>query len=172
MNHGSSTEYRTEVLTDAHDRASFQCGTPELDRYFRLQAGQDVRRRVASCYVLVHHERGLAGFYTISAYGIQINEVPPQFAKKLPHYRMLPVTLIGRLAVSTSFQGHGVGRILLLDALERSWKAALEVASIGVMVEALDEKARQFYLRNDFRQIPDQPYRLFLDMKAIEKMFK
>src|SRR5262245_16530793 len=112
MNHRSSTEYGIEVLSGAHDRASFQCGAPELDRYFRVQAGQDARRRVASCYVLVHLERGFAGFYTISAYGIQLNEVPPQFAKKLPHYRMLPVTLMGRLAVSTSFQGHGVGRLL------------------------------------------------------------
>ena len=60
----------------------------------------------------------------------------------------------------------------LMDALDRSWRNTAEVASVGVVVEALDDTARAFYLHHEFRQLQDHPHRLFLALAAIEKAFK
>jgi len=163
--------FRIEILGANHNRTSFHCGVPELDAYFHLQAGQDTRRHAATCFVLIAQAGDIAGYYTLSSYALQLREVPEAAAKKLPRYPLLPATLVGRLAVSQAFRGLGLGRILLLDALERSWKHASEVASIGVVVEALDEAARQFYLHHEFQPVRDHPDKLVLWMKTIEKLF-
>ncbi|HUI79379.1 MAG TPA: hypothetical protein VLY24_15745 [Bryobacteraceae bacterium] len=98
------------------------------------------------------HDRVLAGYYTLSAYRVRLGELPEAIAKSLPHYPLLPATLLGRLAVSTSRRGQHLGRFLLMDALYRTWKNTSQVASVGVMVDALDENAHAFYIRHEFRR--------------------
>jgi GNAT superfamily N-acetyltransferase len=165
-------EYRVEALDAKHDRAGFHCGVPELDKYFHSQAGQDARRHAAACYVLVDKASSVGGYYTLSAYGLNLAELPEHLIKKLPRYPRLPATMLGRLAVSSSFRGQGLGRVLLLDALDRSWKHAAGVASIGVVVHALDDAARQFYLHHEFQPLRDHPNKLLLWMATIQKMFQ
>ena len=84
---------------------------------------------------------------------------------------MLPATLLGRLAVSERHRGQKLGRLLLMDALWRSWINTPQVASVGVVAEAYDDSARDFYLHHEFSPIADQPRKLFIAMKAIEKAF-
>jgi predicted GNAT family N-acyltransferase len=145
---------------------------PELDHYLHHQAGQDARRKVAAPFVLVDGSGSVLGYYTLSAYGIHLGELPATIAKKLPRYPLLPATLLGRLAIHSSCRGQNLGRFLLMDALHRSWKNTSEVASVGVVVEALDETARAFYLHHEFVSLQDHPNRLFLAMATIEKAFK
>lgn len=159
-----------EPLGD-HDRASFSCGVPDLDRYFRDQAGQDAKRKVAAPFVMVDSTRTVVGYYTLSAYGIRLAEVPQDLAKKLPKYPLLPGTLLGRLAVSQARRGQKLGRLLLMDALHRSWRNTAEVASIGVVAEAYDEAAREFYLHHEFVPIAEHPKKVFIAMKTTEKAF-
>ena len=113
----------------------------------------------------------IVGYYTLSAYGIRLPELPPEVAKKLPKYPQLPATLLGRLAISREYHGQKLGRLLLMDALRRSWKNAAEVASNGVVVDAYDERARAFYLRHEFMPLVDHPKKLFMSMRIIEKAF-
>ena len=153
MSNSSSFGYRVEPLRADHNRASFHSGVPELDRYLQQQAGQDARRRVAAPFVLIGPNGALAGYYTLSAYSVRLGELPEATAKKLPHYPLPPATLLGRLAVAASCRGQHLGRFLLMDALYRSWKNTSEVASIGVVVEALGENARAFYLHHEFRSL-------------------
>jgi predicted GNAT family N-acyltransferase len=164
--------YRVESLTASHDRSAFHSGVPELDRYLHQQAGQDAKRKVAAPFVLVDSRGSIAGYYTLSAYGIQLGELPADVARKLPRYPLLPATLLGRLAVDDSCRGRSLGRFLLMDALHRSWKNTSEVASVGVVVEALDDMARAFYLHHEFVQLQDHANRLFIAMATIEKAFK
>lgn len=171
MNSVPAPLYRVERLADHHDRASFVSGNLGLDSYLHLHAGHDLKRKVAVPFLMVDQRGIIAGYYTLSAYGSRLADLPPNVAKKLPKYPVLPATLLGRLAVSRDYQGKKLGRLLLMDALQRSWKNTAAVASIGVVVDAYDERARAFYLHHEFVQLMDHPNRLFLSMLTIEKAF-
>lgn len=165
-------DYRVEPLNASHDRTGFHSGVVELDQYLHHQAGQDARRKAAAPFVLLDQNETIAGYYTLSAYGVRLSELAEAIAKKLPRYPLLPATLLGRLAIGSSYRGRNLGRFLLMDALHRSWRNTSEVASVGVVVEALDDKARAFYLHHEFIPMRDHPDRLFLAMATIEKAFK
>ena len=93
-------------------------------------------------------------------------DLPPERAKKLPKYPLIPATLLGRVAVSREQQGQKLGRILLMDALFRSLKGSLEVASVGVIAEARNAAARNFYLHHEFAQLPEHPGKMFIAMQV------
>jgi predicted GNAT family N-acyltransferase len=175
--HKTSVEYRVEALNSSHERAAFHSGAIEIDRYLHYQAGQDAKRKVAAPFVMIRVDKigdnqAILGYYTLSAYSVQLSELPEAIAKKLPRYPLLPATLLGRLAIDSSQRGKNLGRLLLMDALVRSWKNTAEVASVGVVVEALDEAARSFYLHHEFAQIADHPNKLFIAMATVEKASK
>jgi predicted GNAT family N-acyltransferase len=165
-------EYRVEALAPSHDRTAFHSGVPELDRYIHHQAGQDARRKVAAPFVMVDNSGSIFGYYTLSAYSILLGELPAPIAGRLPRYPLLPATLLGRLAIDSACRGRNLGRFLLMDALHRSWRTTSEVASVGVVVEALDEIARSFYLHHEFVPVQNHPNKLFLAMVTIEKAFQ
>lgn len=160
-----------EPLAD-HDRTAFFCGIPALDHYLQQQAGQDAKRKVAAPFVMIDRDRQILGYYTLSAYGVRLTELPPDFVRKLPKYPLVPATLLGRLAVSRAHQGQKLGAVLLMDALHRSWRNAAEIASVGVVAEAIDESARTFYLHHEFVPFAQHPRKLILPMKTIGKLFR
>ena len=166
------TPYRVETLGKQHDRSGFTCGSEPLDRYLRVQAGQDTRKRVAATFVLCEGTSNtVIGFYTLSAISVDIGSWPEDVAKKLPRYPVVPATLLGRLAIERQLQGRGAGEHLLMDALHRSWQASRQVASVAVVVDAKDSRAVEFYTRYDFTPFVDPPIRLFLPMSVIEQLF-
>jgi GNAT superfamily N-acetyltransferase len=163
---------RIEPLQRRHDRSAFSCGSPALDRYLREQARQDADKRVAAAFVLVDPP-GVAvlGYYTLSASTIEVAEIPPDIARKLPRYPQLPVTLLGRLAVDARLKGRGAGEFLLMDALHRSLAAAAEIAAMAVTVDAKDAAAEAFYRHFDFLPLQAKPGRLFLPMNTVATIF-
>lgn len=158
------------MLDPHHDRTAFSCGVGPLDRYFRTQAGQDARKRVAATFVLLGSDGAVAGFYTLSSSAIRLADLPAEMVRKLPRYPQIPATLLGRLAVDRRYRGRGYGRFLLADALFRSVRS--EVASFAIVVDAKDESARRFYERESFLPFPDQPLKLFRPMADIAELFK
>lgn len=172
MIHGrGGTQFQIEPLGARHNRTDFSCGVEALDRYLQKQASQDVGKRVAAVFVLTPNGQTVAGYYTLSAHTVKLVDLPENIAKKLPRYSDVPATLLGRLAVSASFRGQGIGELLLLDAFRRVLASTREIASALVVVEAKDEIARDFYLHQDFTPLPSQPNRLFYPVRAIEKLF-
>ena len=138
-----------EPLGPSHDRAEFRCGADALDRYFREQAGQDVRRRATACFVARETAADrIAGFYTLAAGGILLTQMPVRFAKRLPRYPTVPVARLGRLAVALAYHGRKLGGALLWDAIERASRS--EVAVYALVVDAKDEQAESFYLHHGF----------------------
>ena len=159
-----------EPLARHHDRASFDCGHETLNRYLHRQAGQDLRERAAVTFVMSDRPTGsTAGYYTLTSCQIHAGELPGEIAKRLPRYPCVPATLLGRLAVARRFQGQSLGKILLFDALNRSLIHSREVVSLAVVVDAMDDAARDFYESRGFVRLPDQSHRLFLLMDTIEK---
>lgn len=160
---------RVEPLASTHDQSGFESGVKPLDRYFRMQAGQDARKNVAAPFVLLLPDGTIAGYYTLSSTSVRLAELPAQTVRKLPHYPLVPATLLGRLAVDRRQQGKGYGRFLLADALCRA--ARSEIASFTVIVDAKDDSARRFYERESFLPLPDQPMKLFRPMADIRQLF-
>ena len=104
-----------EALGVQHDRSGFESGVESLDRYFRTQAGQDARKRLAASFVLLLEDGSLAGYYTLSSTAVKLPELPETLARKLPRYPLVPATLLGRLAIDRRYRGKGYGRFLLAD---------------------------------------------------------
>lgn len=155
-------------LSDTHNRGGFTCGVESLDRYFKTQAGQDIRRKANAVFVLSREaepERGL-GYYTLCVMAISQGEVPDAAQKHIPRYPLVSCTLIGRLAVAKGQQGQRLGSILLADALQRAFESASTVGSSMVVVDALDEAAAGFYAAHGFVRLPDS-LRLVLPMRLV-----
>ena len=145
--------YSVEMLAQ-HDRRTFACGSPDLDRYFREQVGQDVRRRVAVCFVAVASDGEVAGFYTLAATSLAFDSLSPERAKRLPRYPVLPAILLGRLAVSAAHRGLGLGAALVADAIQRA--TGSDIAGFAMVVEAKDAAAEQFYTHLGFERLAER----------------
>jgi predicted GNAT family N-acyltransferase len=156
-----------------HDRTAFSCEHEALVAYLKQQASQDLRKRVAAVFVLTRDSRTIAGYYTLSQYAVDLDDIPPELLKSLnlPKYRQIPVTLLGRLARSLDYKGRGVGELLIMAALKQALDHSRSIASVAVVVDAKDERSRKFYRDYGFVDLPDHPNRLFLPMKTVEQMF-
>lgn len=167
-----TTTYIIEPLNARHDRSAFSCGNESLNDYLRERAGQDAKRHVAAVFVAIAEDtRRIGGYYTLSATSVHAGELPPEAMKKLPRYPVLPATMLGRLAVDGAHKGRALGRALLCDALRRAWRNSLQVASMAVVVDAIDAAARDFYRHFGFLDLPDHANRLYLPMSTIQKLF-
>lgn len=163
--------YRSEVLKKHHDRRAFSSGVDALDRYFREQAGQDSRRSGTVVHVLVDTAtKEILGYYTLTNATIQLAELPPEAAKKLPRYRILGAVLIGRLAVDQRHQGKGIGTLLLHDAFMRCLEVAEVSASTAIVVDPKDDAARAFYAHHDFAPVVgDETGRMYILLATVPK---
>lgn len=154
----------TEPLGRHHDRSAFVSGSDELDRYLKERASQDVRRRVAGCFVAIDDGGKIVGYYTLAATGVQLDALPEDFSRRLPRYPVVPAVLIGRLAVAASHQGKRLGRALIADAITRVDR--LGIGAFALTVDAKDDRAKGFYEANGFVSLPDEERRLCLPIET------
>ncbi|NQX00549.1 GNAT family N-acetyltransferase [bacterium] len=152
----------------AHDRENFDCGEPPLNRYLREQASQEVKRRVAGCWVLVSKDRPdqVLGFYTLSTEAVDMKELgaaEPQVVKQLPRYPRLGAVLLGRLAVAKTAQKLGLGELLLFDAMHRVMHTSIPAALM--ITDPKDENAEAFYRKYGFKPLNSE--RWFMTTKQL-----
>lgn len=161
-------EFIIAPLGKQHDRKAFDCGESSLNQYLNLYASQDIRRRVARVFVaaLPAASRQVIGYYSLSAGSLNATSLPEALRRRLPGYPV-PVALLGRLAVAESHQGMGLGSILLADALQRIAQASQVMAVYAVVVDALHDRAAEFYRQFSFIPLPSQPLKLFLPMDSV-----
>jgi ribosomal protein S18 acetylase RimI-like enzyme len=164
----ASSPFRMEMLS-AHDRTAFRCGNDQIDRYFRETVSQDIKRRLAGCFVAVENATDrLAGFYTLTSSSILLNGIPDDLRKKLPKHLPLGVALIGWLGRHLDFKGTGIGDALLYDAFKRVATSA--VTSHAIIVDAIDEKAAKFYRGHGFINLDvEPPGRMYLPVATALK---
>ena len=165
-------DYLTVPLDSKHKKSTFTCGNTYLDNYLQKQAKQDIKRKLSACFVLSNEDKEIKGFYTLSNAGISRELIPENISKKLPRaYESLPVTLLGRLAINEKNKGQGLGKLLLIDALKRSFEVSKVIGSMAIIVDPIDKNAIDFYNKFGFITLPDSE-KMFLSMKTVEQLFK
>src|SRR4051812_34375030 len=123
-------QFQIELLDPRkHRREAFNCESAELNDFLKKQARREMEAKSSVCFVLtpLNSPGKIAGFYTLSAASLILSELPDRFAKKLPRYRQVPATLLGRLARDLAFKGSGIGPILLRDGMARGLLHSVEI---------------------------------------------
>ena len=160
----STVAFDVVLLDKMHDRGSFNSDSEPLDRYLKHQANQDVKRRIAACFIATSDGRQIAGYYTLASTSVLLTDLPDSVIQKLPRYASIPAVRLGRLAVDQAFKGRGLGAALLADAFTRAARA--EIAAYALVVDAKDEIAISFYRHHGFISFPDLPTSLFLPLAS------
>ncbi len=153
-----------------HSREGFNCGTPELDRYLKQYASQDIRKNFASLFVALQDDgHRVMGYYTLSNASVKRQIIPEPRRGGLAKYDDVPAIRLGRLAVDRSVQGQGLGVRLLANAVIRSTS---NVSAWAVMVvDAKDETACAFYQKFGFEVLTDDLLHLFASRQDLEACF-
>lgn len=169
----SNTRYTNLViapLNARHDRPGFHCGEASLDGYIRKQqARKDVKRRISRVFVATEaaYPDTIVGYYTLSTLAIELSCLPEALGRKLPRHSV-PAALLGRLAVDQKAQGHGVGGLLLADAIKRTLAVSEDIGIYALVVDAIDKGAQGFYERFGFSPLSTvSGRRLFLPLKTV-----
>ena len=152
------------------DRDNFCCGSEPLDRYFKIQVSQDIRRRLTACYIAICTDtQQIAGYYTLSATHISMTDLPDDVSKKLPRYPSIPAVRIGRLAVAKKFQGQGLGSTLLANAAFRILRS--DIAAFAITIDAKDDQAMTFYRHHGFLDLNAKERTMFVALSKFSKAF-
>jgi GNAT superfamily N-acetyltransferase len=150
----------------ACDLSSFDSGVPSLDSWLQQRALRNESAGASRSYVVCEGPR-VVGYYCLSSGAVECRQAPGRVRRNMPD--PIPVMLLGRLAVDRAFQGQGLGRALLKDAILRTLKAA-EIAGLrALLVHALDEEAARFYRRNGFLDSPIDPLLLMLPLATVRR---
>lgn len=150
-----------------HKVKDFRCGQPSLERWLPSYAGQSQRRDVARTFVAADSEERVVGYYTLVAGQVEHGAASPSVRAGVSRHFPMPICLIARLAVDESWQGRGLGRDLLRDALRRTLAAADQIGIRAVLVDAIDENAAAFYRRHGFEPTTTDALTLMVPLSAV-----
>ncbi len=151
-----------------HDRKSFDCGQPSLNTFLSQYARQFGEKNVGVTWVAVDNAAPakIIGYYNLND-GALIPDDLPLANNALPQ---VPIILLGRLAVDQTAQGRGIGRMLLLHALHHAHYFSTQIGVHAVVVDALNDSARDFYQQYGFQPLPNNPFRMYLSICDIAKL--
>lgn len=165
----TSSRFRSQRFAATHDVASFTCGNEALDRWLRQRAATAQAKRTSVTYVWTTAEGRVAAYYSLAPHLIENADLPKRLGRGDP--RQIPAILLARLALSSELRGTGLGGILLHDALYRAVAASQQAGGRYVVVDAIDDNARQFYEHYGFTATP-RPDRLVRKVSDIEADIK
>lgn len=161
---------KIERLQKHHDRTAFSCEEESLTQYIKTQVSQDIKKKLTVCFVGIDNANKVLGYYTLTSESLGREIIPDRFISKVPKNYNAPVILLGRLARDITEKGKGVGELLLIDALLRSYRLSNEsIGAMAVVVDPIDQNANNFYKKYGFIQLPDSE-KMFLPMKVIAKL--
>lgn len=161
---------KIEKLQRGHKVDDFDCGREALNRFLSRYAFQNQQAEASQTYVALSEER-VIGFYTLVVGQVEYASAHERLTKGLARHPV-PIMLLARLAIETTWQGCGLGSGLLKDAMQRTVQAA-DIAGIRAFaVHAKDDDARSFYEHFGFTPLPSDPYHLFRLLKDIRAGLK
>jgi GNAT superfamily N-acetyltransferase len=158
-----------EHLTPSHEVDAFDSGVPALDDWLKRRALDNEKTHASRTYVVVAGGR-VVGYYALASGAVAQSEAPGRVRRNMPD--PIPVMVMGRLAVDQRHHGRGIGQGLLKDAILRTIQAA-EIAGIrAILVHAISDDARRFYLRHGFIESPVAPMTLMITLAEVERALR
>jgi GNAT superfamily N-acetyltransferase len=152
-----------EPLAACHETGGFACGVPSLDDWLKKQALKNEVSGASRTYVVCESgSRNVVGFYALATGSVARKQAPGRISRQMPE--PVPVAVLGRLAVDERWHGGGIGSGLLKDAVIRTMAAARNGGIRALLVHALDEQAKAFYLEHGFIESPIEPMTLMLSL--------
>lgn len=159
---------RVERLRPDHRIEGFDCGREELNRCLLRYAWANQQASAAQTYVGLVGD-AVVGYHTLTVGQVTREEAPERLTKGLARHPV-PIMLLARLAVDHRWQGQGIGKALLKDAMRRTLQAAGIAGIRAFAVHAKDEDARRFYQKFDFIPSPTDPMHLFVLVKDVRRI--
>jgi GNAT superfamily N-acetyltransferase len=155
-----------QPLTSAHDVSTFDCAVPELNDWLRRRALQNDTARASRTFVVIGDGR-VVGYYALATGAVAHAVATGKVRRNMPE--PIPVMVIARLAVERAYQGTGLGSALLRDALLRTLAVAESVGIRAVLLHALSDDAKRFYVRHGFTESPVDPMTMMVLLADVEK---
>jgi predicted N-acetyltransferase YhbS len=151
------------AISSTHNLTDFNCGVPSLNDWLKRQALKNEGGGASRTFV-VCKDMQVIGFYSLATGSVHRHEAPGKIKRKMPE--PIPVMILARLAVDTQWQNKGIGRGLLKDAVSRTVQAAKYAGMRALVVHALSDDAKLFYLRHGFQESPLNQYTLMLSLTS------
>jgi GNAT superfamily N-acetyltransferase len=158
---------RPARISEEHDLAHFDCGVTSLNDWLKKRGLNNDRSGASCTYVLCDGSK-VVGYYCLATGAVDRDEAPSALQRNMPD--PIPVVVLGRLAIDHRYQGRGMGRSLLRDAVVRAKQVAEIAGAAALIVHALSEDARNFYLSWGFAVWPLQPMTLYLLLRTIAQI--
>jgi len=153
-------------LADHHELSAFHSGEPQLDEWLKRRARANQASGASRCFVVCEGARVIA-YYALASGSVRLPEAPGRFRRNMPD--PIPVAVLGRLAIDQASQGRGLGRALMRDAGLRLLHAAEIIGIRGLLVHAISDDAKRFYLALGFTPSPIDPMTLMVGLKDLSE---
>jgi GNAT superfamily N-acetyltransferase len=158
-----------QPLADQHQLADFDSGVPSLDDWLKRRAAKNQTNGSSRTYVVCEGD-AVIGYYCLAAGAIGHAEAPSSMKRNRPD--PVPVLVLGRLAIHKDHHLKGIGTALLNDAIRRTILAADIAGVTALLVHAISEPARRFYLSRGFIESPVRPMTLCLMLATVEQALR
>ncbi len=157
------------LLNETHDSSLFESGEPVLDDWLRNRALPNLHAAASRTYVVCPAgSNRIVGYFALSMGQILAQEATGAMRRNMP--RHIPAVLLGRLAIDRGWQGKGLARALLADAVDRALRAGAEVSARLIIVHAISPAAEAFYLHHGFTRLPVDTPTLALDLLKLRRI--
>ena len=153
-----------QPLADYHQTGDFDSGLPSLDDWLKRRARANQASGASRTFVVSDGDK-VVGYYALASGSIGIHDVTGRFSRNMPN--PIPVVILARLAVDRAYQGRGLGRALFRDSARRVSNAADAIGIRGVVVHAISEQAKAFYLALGFDPSPSEPMTLMVTLQDL-----
>ena len=160
---------RLEQLRREHPRRRFHSGEKRVDQWLTTKALQQQEKHLSVTKALLDGSGAIVGYYTLATGQVDFGDLPVEVVKQLPQ-RVLPVAVLAWLGIDVKYQGHGLGGLLLAQALRDCWEAGKTFAFVAVILDCINDQAKRFYQHWDFQELPGHSYRLFLSANRLKAM--
>ena len=153
-----------ETLSSQHSCSDFSCGIASLDDWLKRRAYTNQISGATRTFVLCVDNR-VVGYYALASGAISVQSALGKFRRNMPD--PIPVVILARLAIDSSYQSQGLGRALFRDAALRVVQAADTIGIRGIIVHAISEEAKDFYLALGFILSPLEPMTLMITLNDL-----
>lgn len=158
------------LITAEHDCSAFTSRHRTLAEWLQKRALANQARGGSRTYVVCSTSGQVVGYYALAPGAIAPQEATGAVRRNMPN--PVPVFVLGRLAVDEAWSGMGIGSGLLKDALVRCTRAADIIGGRALLCHAIDDHARQFYLKHGFQPSPIAPLTVMLGLKDVIKLLQ